>query len=596
MIQQSRPCLSTSDGERGSESEQARGAEGQHLGEEAPESEALPEGLEQARNGRRLGGSSEAPIVVPDTPPKPRGKRKAPPMTDEEKEREQRREAYMRDLAQRDRWEAAQERKEEERAAREARRKAQEEEDRILGCDYTKGPMHTQEEHACMHEVLAERDQVVKRVPGGPNNLFYCVQRWAQLTGYARLYGRSVEDLRSEMSDRILTECRHRAREEALNKRVGDVDEYINSVREQHRIDRTMLEQLCNMVQGKVQIICPIQMSDTEGASGWTYEGNDRGVDWEEEDPVMTLAWVHDKEEGELNHLHVIHKTQTKGEFLTQACNFPPYANQREHEVMWAATGAGPPRKPVKGGLGLYQGLTGIKDSPLSALSATAAAEKVADEVDRQEREDCETRETLFEGEKGQAVRTRAVVHIEALLAIKELLDSPITIHIPGDTPTEMRSGNESSDTMVHLIMYHHQSRGYANSWMVRQCDTRSATGSSESDSEEDNGDKEWGAAGAEGFWDWEERRRPIPRDRVHVEDPTGQPQRERAMMLANWAGSLTQTAPETCHDGPPRYSVCQRVSVHVTVPDEATQIAASAHDHSPIHSDVEKQGTAIQC
>mmetsp|Transcript_59798 Transcript_59798/g.122702 ORF Transcript_59798/g.122702 Transcript_59798/m.122702 type:complete len:128 (-) Transcript_59798:1921-2304(-) len=124
----------------------------------------------------------------------------------------------MRELAERDRREAAEERREEERAEREARRRQKEEEDAVLGCDYTQGPTRTQEEHDCMREVLHDRDQGIRRVPGGPNNLFYCIQRWAQYTGDTRLYGKSVEDLRIEMGDRLLARCQQRAREEELKK------------------------------------------------------------------------------------------------------------------------------------------------------------------------------------------------------------------------------------------------------------------------------------------------------------------------------------------------------------------------------------------
>mmetsp|Transcript_24630 Transcript_24630/g.49928 ORF Transcript_24630/g.49928 Transcript_24630/m.49928 type:complete len:145 (-) Transcript_24630:1435-1869(-) len=139
-------------------------------------------------------------------------------MTQAEREQAARRDTFMRELADRDRREAAEERKEEERAERAERKRQKEEEDEILGCDYTQGPDRTQEEHDCMREVLRDRKQVIKRVPGGPNNLFYCIQRWAQHTGNTRLYGRSVDDLRVEMSDRLLARCRQRAREEEMQK------------------------------------------------------------------------------------------------------------------------------------------------------------------------------------------------------------------------------------------------------------------------------------------------------------------------------------------------------------------------------------------
>mmetsp|Transcript_24630 Transcript_24630/g.49923 ORF Transcript_24630/g.49923 Transcript_24630/m.49923 type:complete len:232 (-) Transcript_24630:702-1397(-) len=174
---------------------------------------------------------------------------------------------------------------------------------------------------------------------------------------------------------------------------------------------------------------------------------------------------------------------------------------------MWTQAGGGPPRKPVKGSLSLYQGLTRLYGTQFEGLSATAAAEKVAEEVDRQEREDREQ----FDGKNGREVRTRAMVHIEALLAIHSILRSTVTVHIPGNTPTTMHTAQDKGE--VSLIWFHHGGRGYTDSWVVRGAEHRAEASSSDSDSEEDVRDIPWGQTGSEGFWDWEARKNQIPKD-----------------------------------------------------------------------------------
>mmetsp|Transcript_59798 Transcript_59798/g.122695 ORF Transcript_59798/g.122695 Transcript_59798/m.122695 type:complete len:293 (-) Transcript_59798:1005-1883(-) len=222
----------------------------------------------------------------------------------------------------------------------------------------------------------------------------------------------------------------------------------------------------------------------------------------------MTLAWVHDAEEGELNHLHLIHKIQTSGEYLQQACRYPPYVNQSEHAKMWELAKGGPPRKPTRGSLSLYQGLTRLLGTVFAGRSATEAVVLVAEEVDRQERED----RTQFEGTNGREVRTRAMVPIEALLAIQALLGVSVTVHIPGNTPTRMHHERDEGDE-VHLIWFNHCGRGYTDSWMVRRAEQEEDNTSSESESEMDVRDIAWGQQGAEGFWDWEGRKDQIPMD-----------------------------------------------------------------------------------
>mmetsp|Transcript_18188 Transcript_18188/g.36747 ORF Transcript_18188/g.36747 Transcript_18188/m.36747 type:complete len:144 (-) Transcript_18188:2525-2956(-) len=115
----------------------------------------------------------------------------------------------------------------EEQAQREEDQRQREAREARLNSAYERGEHFTQEQHDAMYEAIKAADMEVRLVPGGANNLFYCLQRWAQGEGHDYLYGRTVEQT-----------------------------------------------------------------------------GIDRGVDWndEEAEPVMTLVWVNDAEEGSLNH------------------------------------------------------------------------------------------------------------------------------------------------------------------------------------------------------------------------------------------------------------------------------------------------------
>jgi len=217
---------------------------------------------------------------------------------------------------------------------------------------------------------------------------------------------------------------------------------------------------------------------------------------------------VHDKDEGVLNHFNLVYATQTKGDMLMQACRYPPYGNQVEHRNLWGQVGGGPPRKPNRGCLGLYKGLTLLGGTPFEDMTEIQAAEIVAAKVDEDERED----RNQFEGANGRAIRTRAMVNIEALMAIQELLGRPVTVHLPGEPETRISKAHERQDGGVNLIWYHHQGRGYLNSWLVKSGETMEWS-SSDSESEVDVRDIPWGEDGAEGFWDWSARKQPIPAD-----------------------------------------------------------------------------------
>jgi len=119
----------------------------------------------------------------------------------------------------------------EEQAQREEEQRQREERERLLNTEYERGAYFTAEQHDRMYASLEEADIEARLVPGGNNNLYYCIQRWAQTEGNDRLYGRTVEQLQAEVSDRLLERCKQRAREEELTRAVGNVDDYLHRVR-----------------------------------------------------------------------------------------------------------------------------------------------------------------------------------------------------------------------------------------------------------------------------------------------------------------------------------------------------------------------------
>mmetsp|Transcript_62390 Transcript_62390/g.129507 ORF Transcript_62390/g.129507 Transcript_62390/m.129507 type:complete len:542 (+) Transcript_62390:2207-3832(+) len=480
-------------------------------------------------NADREEEAEKRPRGRPRTPPKrsrgrPKGSKNkqkrqgSPGLLQTEREKQQaHREAYFARLRAEEQrvaeeYEAQMHRDEEEAERLEAQRQ-QAAREALLNSNYEQGEHFTHERHEAMYAAIQEGEGCVRKVPGGPNNLYYCLQRWAQAEGIDRLYGRTVEQLRMEASDRTLQRCTQRAWEEELTRRVGPIDAYTQRMRESLRVDRDTLEVMCDMVQGPIRVICP---DGEEEMASWSYKGYDKNVDWEDEDlePALTLVWVNDTGEGELNHLHVAYSAQTKGEQLTRFLGYPPYGNQTEHNRMWEQAGTGPPRHHLRGGLGLYQALATIPGTELTGRTSQEVANRVADEVDEQEREDRVCRGLEFDGDNSNIIRQRAGVHVEALLAIKELLQRPMRLHFLGLDPIEMKKVEDNSEDMVTVIWYHHGGRGYADSWKVYiPQETEMEDSEPDSEEETDPRDIPWGEKGAIGFWDWEERKRPIPKD-----------------------------------------------------------------------------------
>ena len=120
-------------------------------------------------------------------------------------------------------------------------------------------------QHEILSSTLGDQDREMKTVLTGYACFYKCVQKWAEEVTRnpamrdvaSGVVGLSTLELRERVCDNILLTCLNQELENELKEAVGDIDEYLEDVREDRWVDMYVLTHMCNILQSPIRIWHP---------------------------------------------------------------------------------------------------------------------------------------------------------------------------------------------------------------------------------------------------------------------------------------------------------------------------------------------------